>query len=128
MNPIEEGIARLENGWCIGDLQDGDKFCAVGAVAKSLLGVDDLSYHEEEAYKVFAKHPASKALAQAVLESDFTNQPIRADWKAHRQYDFERGEYDCVVYAFNDSQDSVEPVLEVFRQGNKIYTQEGTHE
>jgi hypothetical protein len=123
MNPIEEGISRLENGWCTGHLQDGDKFCAVGSIAISLLdGVERITgLEEDEAYDRFNAHPASKVLAQAVLDSEWLQDNPQLDASLHR--DFEYGSYSCVVFGFNDRQESVEPVLELFRQANKIYTQ-----
>lgn len=124
MNIIEDGIARLENGWCKSQLQDGDKFCAIGAVMRSQYAANvnmevdkDISPYED-----FKSHPAAKAMAKAVLEDEDYFQS--GEWKECVQSMYDDGVYDEIVYTFNDDQETVEPVLEMFRRANKIYTQE----
>jgi hypothetical protein len=122
MNAIEEAAKRLEQGWCKNELAEhvpgvGDKFCAVGAVASAELELTT-KYIDENEYKVYKMLKTSdsiKALAQEVVESGFyddSSQEFIEDLYAH-------GQYDEIVYTFNDSQETVEPVLELFRKAAK---------
>lgn len=131
MNRIEDAVALLENGWCVGDLvdpYDKDKHCAVGAMAAAAghLNVtlnerNQWVVDEDETYRAFNSIPEGKALAQEVLASywmvNHTN--IHPSSAKYMLGSFEAELYDEVVFHFNDMQDDKEDVIEMFKHAAK---------
>lgn len=124
MTKIEEAQARIENGWCRHSLDNGDgRFCSVGSMVKSLNPNLDLtvSAGETGAYELFDLSAEGKALAAAALETPWANK--NSEYKEVLQESFDRGVYCEIVYGFNDDQRDMEPVLDLFRVANKIFTE-----
>lgn len=121
MNVLEESVKTLENGWCKSTLKDGDKFCAVGAIAHNLgvnVGLIMSSWEDEDAYGMVKESSAGKALAQEIVESDWLASRHETMREAF-EWDYKHGNYDEIIYGFNDSQSTVEPVLEMMKHAAK---------
>jgi long-subunit fatty acid transport protein len=126
MNAIEEGIERLQAGWCTGAMQHLDKFCAVGAVARSLVDNDLDLDNTANGYDAFRASDEGKAIAAEVLAVRLA-EPVDTEHPDAGDYDFKEmwqgmyddGEYDQLVYDWNDEQTSVEPVLALFERAKE---------
>lgn len=115
MNNLEEAAALIENGWCIGQLRNGDgKYCSVGAVL-AVHGISEQElFHEvldteingtQDPYKVANGLPEIRALADEIKSRGSYTQSDYADVD--------------VVYFWNDQQDDENAVLEVFKHAAK---------
>jgi hypothetical protein len=133
VNRIEEAASLLENGWCTGDLQDPaepDKHCAVGAVASvcGILSFLPLGYGDNEdniicvdedaTYAGFNELPEAKALATEVMESEWYADRSEG-YRTMLAHAYEAGDYDEVVFRFNDDQKDASTVIEMFKYAAK---------
>lgn len=101
----------VENGWCVGYLvQDGDKYCAVGALAKVLTGSDAV-LRTADAYDIVKGSPEGKILADTINAESYGEDGV-GFWTDL----IEVGRYDDVIYDFNDSQESKDVVIEAMRK------------
>lgn len=130
MNKLEEAAELLERGWCRGSLYEvegGDRFCAVGALAVTLDGMDAIEA-DKTAYSLVKDSPEGKALAEEIMsrivpedltfanDADITPQEIYDSYK----YDFDLGLYDDVIYNYNDDIASgKEDVIEMMKHAAK---------
>lgn len=117
MNNLEEAAKLLENGWCVGFIKDRDKFCAVGALAVAI-GIDLTDIETKRPYELVDDSPEGKALAEEILESDYFKN-LGSALQDYTLIAFEKGDYSVITYHFNDRQESVEPVLEMFKYAAK---------
>ena len=112
MNVLEQAAELIENGWCTQELMDGDgKYCSVGAVlAASGVKIDanEASGYAEGRYVYnlydYARSiPAIKALAEEIGERGnfMSSNPV------------------STIYYWNDDQNDVNEVLEVFKHAAK---------
>lgn len=114
-NNLREAADLLSNGWCKGILKDGDKYCAVGALAKVVMDADEFYLAENDKYDIIQDLEEAKVLAETIAEhhpivyypdaKDLTMQPY-----------LDLGEYADIMYLFNDAQESVEPVIQMFEK------------
>lgn len=124
MNTLEEAAKVLENNWCTGYLFNEDKFCSIGAIVAveenlvtAILDTEALEERfamEGEIYQKARESKAVKALAEEIIDQT-SNHDIRDEYMNM----FGNGKFDDVVIDFNDTQDDVEPVLEMFRHAAK---------
>lgn len=101
MNALHETAQVLENGFCHGTLyEDGDKYCAVGALATALTGN---RYPTDEAYTIVSDSAEGQHLA-SVIEEELG-------------YKFMEEGYgvDDTIYDFNDN-NSKDTVIAVVRK------------
>lgn len=126
-NILEDAADLLDSGhWCAGYIKDGDTFCAIGAVGYEMglydLKTEDGAIDAIDVYREFREHPAGKALADEVLASDWyknikeEGHAYDADRDDFVKVYYDDGEYDSVVIEFNDNQNNVKPVVELFRK------------
>ena len=121
MNVLEQAVSTLENGWCKASLSYGDKFCAVGAIAHNL-GVDVNNIHDpaedDDAYSVVKNSEAGKALAAEIISSEWLANQDQDIIESYEWY-YDEGDYDGVIYYFNDQQDDPGPVIEMMKYAAK---------
>ena len=121
MNVLEQAVSTLENGWCKASLNDGDKFCAVGAIAHNL-GVDVNNImnniDDDDAYNVVKNSEAGYALATEIVNSEWMERQD-IDTCDTYEWDYSQGNYDEIIYYFNDQQDDPGPVIEMMKYAAK---------
>ena len=136
MNNIEKAAEKLRNGWCKHDIynaDDGsDKFCAVGALGSVILGQqvmypyslgDDEAeeeYHQWETrcYKVAETSEEGRIIANVIAEQ---YPEYARGGRIGLDHVWRDGQYQEVIYLFNDRSDSVDRVLTVFDKAAVIY-------
>lgn len=125
MNALNESADRLRNGWCRGDLKDGDRYCAVGAMGASLIGdftsdrrtarvndnMDEYIAWENRCYEAADTSHEGEVLARTIL----AQHPELRDKEAFK-FAEQSGNWSEVVFMFNDMQDTVDPVIAMFEK------------
>lgn len=115
MNNLNKAADLLRNGWCTGKYKDGDKFCALGAIAAiyddSLRTVKGPVHFVEDQFSEvpFDDIPEIRTVAQVIIEQhperfeDFENHSAEDLWHYFIPSQ--------IVFEFNDDQETVEPVI-----------------
>lgn len=109
MNNLEESVKILENGWCVGTFNDGDKYCAVGALRHVIF---------RNGMELERRGPEILALVTEIMESEWLKTaPERI--KKDIEFFFESGWLEDVIFEFNDAQETSAPVIELFKHAAK---------
>lgn len=147
MNPLEQAVEKIENGWCQGRLVKDGKVCAIGAIAWVELDVDlnlldrselppwntperavAVQERRDLTRKVYDQ--ASELKSVRVLADEILGTDLWDEMK--RDYLAEVGASDTsfallysdpveVVMAYNDAADDQNEVIETFKYAAKRY-------
>lgn len=116
MNNLDKAADVIQRGWCVGvlhkdwDRETGDRYCAVGALAKAIAGTAEES-ETFDAYEFVRNTPEGKVLATVIM-----NTPWAEKDREYRQEQLENGHYDDIIYEFNDDQEDKKAVIQVMRR------------
>ena len=116
MNNLDKAADVIQSGWCVGvlhkglDQETGDRYCAVGALAKVIAGTAEES-KDFDAYEFVRNTPEGKILAEVIMDSAWAKNSSE-----YRRNQLERGHYDDIIYEFNDDQDDKKAVINVMRK------------
>lgn len=125
MNVLEQAAELLENGWCQGSLHehmnDGDVFCAVGALATVITGQVQRT---DMAYEIIENHASGMALFLEIMDerirtasSEYTQDLI--EYRDAARVDRARFDISDEIINFNDAADNKEEVIEVMKHAAK---------
>lgn len=117
MNNLEAAAERIERSWCkhVTFEKDTDKFCAVGALAREIMGEETFAkmpfvQFDAKAYEIVENSPEGAALAEAICEEQ------------HRDFSmYSSSDFSNIIWGFNDWQDSYEPVAQMMRLAAKRF-------